>query len=254
MPNLLDRLPADERRGSRPRCVLLTHGPVAEVAQRLTALVSPHARVESNRHVWQPKGWADPTEAKLGETAPFLSSEHRQIITDWWLAVRGGANTPNWDIVSQATIEGREGLILVEAKAHHKELKSEGKRPRNPANHKRIVTAIREANDTVAGVLPGWHLSADSHYQLANRFAWTWKIASLGMPVILVYLGFLQAEEMRDQGEPFADQNAWADALRTHAKGIIPDAAWEGRIPVQGTLMRAMIRSLRLDLPMDSRS
>jgi crotonobetainyl-CoA:carnitine CoA-transferase CaiB-like acyl-CoA transferase len=34
--------------------------------------------------------------------------------------------------------------------------------------------------------LPGWSLSVDSHYQICNRFAWAWKIASLGVPVVLI--------------------------------------------------------------------
>jgi len=42
-----------------------------------------------------------------------------------------------------------------------------------------------------------WQLSRDSLYQLANRFAWAWKIASLGVPVALVYLGFIAADQMK---------------------------------------------------------
>jgi hypothetical protein len=254
MPSLLDRLPEKERRGSRLRCVLLTDSSGEEVARRLTALVSPHAQVQPDHHAWQPKGWEDPAEAKLGKMAPFLSPEHRETISRWWLVARQRANTPNWDIVSQAKIEGQEGLILVEAKAHDKELKTEGKRPGNAENDVRIGTVIREASDSLNGILPGWNLSRDSHYQLANRFAWTWKIASLGVPVILVYLGFLCAKEMSDQGQPLASEETWADVLRGHAQGIVPGAAWGERVCVQGTPMRAMIRSVRWDLLMELRS
>jgi hypothetical protein len=30
-------------------------------------------------------------------------------------------------------------------------------------------------------------------------------LASMGVPVVMVYLGFLGAAEMKDRGEPFAD-------------------------------------------------
>ena len=66
----------------------------------------------------------------------------------------------------------------------------------NKANHNQIGDAIQQANHGLEPLLPGWDLSRDSHYQLSNRFAWSWKIASMGVPVVLVYLGFLNADEM----------------------------------------------------------
>ena len=64
-----------------------------------------------------------------------------------------------------------------------------------------------EADHALNGVLPGWSLSRDSHYQLANRFAWAWKLADMGLPTILIYLGFLNAAEMKDQGHHFIDHS-----------------------------------------------
>ena len=190
-----------------------------------------------------------PSEAKLGEAPGFLRSEHRETVTNWWLAVQGGANTPNWDIACTASIGGRDGLILVEAKAHDKELKAEGKPDGgNAANRARIAAAIDEANRGLNAILPGWGLSRDSHYQLSNRFAWSWKIASLGIPVILVYLGFLHAEEMCDVGTPIADADAWVRLVKDYGRGIVPEAAWEEELLVNGTPVRPLIRSLRLDL------
>jgi hypothetical protein len=117
MANRLEILPVKERPGSRARCVLFTEGSREEVAKRLTALVAPHAVVDPVRHVWAPNGLSDPDEGKLGETPPFLSVKQREEISNWWLAVRHtAANTPNWDIISQASIGGCEGLILVERK------------------------------------------------------------------------------------------------------------------------------------------
>ena len=90
-------------------------------------------------------------EAKLGECPHLLCDEHRELITAWWLSVRKNANTPNWDIATTATIDGRDGLVLVEAKAHSNELKVNGKPPGNPLNHARIALAIGEAN---LGLMP----------------------------------------------------------------------------------------------------
>ncbi len=41
----------------------------------------------------------------------------------WWLVHERGANTPNWDIAAGCEIEGKTGVILVEAKANVPELK-----------------------------------------------------------------------------------------------------------------------------------
>jgi hypothetical protein len=241
-------LPARQRRGSRPRCLLLTNGSKEEVAHRLTGLVQPYAEV-TPQHLWMPQGFADTTEARLGRSPGFLTVEQQGAVTAWWLVRRRRANTPNWDVACSATIEGQEGLILVEAKAHSGELKANGKRPGNPDNHAKIGAAIQQANAALNAILPGWSLSRDAHYQLANRFAWAWKIASLGIPVILVYLGFLCAEEMRDQGDPFADAGDWEAPMREQSRGIAPETAWEECLRVQGTPLRPMLRSLRVDLP-----
>jgi hypothetical protein len=138
-------------------------------------------------------------EAKLGESIGFLSEEQREEVTSWWLAVRKGANTPNWHIASTCTIGEKKGLLLVEAKAHVAELKEDCKTLDEDAsdlsidNHKQIGLAITAASLGLNNALPGWRLSCDSHYQLANRFAWAWKLASMGIPVVLVYLGFVGA-------------------------------------------------------------
>ena len=251
-----------EQRGSRARCISLTNASDDIVASRLSTLASPLAIIDPNRHYWMPRGLAAPKEAKLGDRLPFLSDECREAVTSWWLAVREQANTPNWDIASTATIGGAEGLLLVEAKAHSGEIKTEGKsvRPRSTAtterktserqlsnharNHAQIEAACGEASTALNAALPGWALSVQSRYQLCNRFAWAWKIASLGIPVVLVYLGFIRADEMSDQGLPFIDGVKWEHLVREHSKGIIPATAWDRAISVNGTPLHAVIRSM----------
>lgn len=230
---------------------MLTDGADAEVAERLSAVLGPGVTIGPERHVWQPRGFVAPEEAKLGDAPQFLDARHREAVTAWWLAVRRGANTPNWDIACRTTIDGLEGLVLVEAKAHSNEIKNDGKPAGgNAANHERITAAIAEASDSLNVLSPGWALSADHCYQLCNRFAWAWKIASLGVPVLLVYLGFLNAEEMADVGEPFADHGSWERLVREHGRAVVPPGAWDSVIEVTGTPLRAVIRSAALDWPM----
>lgn len=253
----LEDLPPKEQRGSRPRCLLLTEGSDNVVAKRLTEIVAPFAKIEAGRHVWMPRGLSEPAEAKLGESPQFLSPAQRKEVRDWWLAVqRANTNTPNWDIAATAAIDGQEGLVLVEAKAHVNELHVAGKpfsgngaSRSNPANHAKIGAAIAEANDALNAHLPGFNLSRDSHYQLANRFAWAWKAATLGVPVVLVYLGFLKADEMQNRSQPFAGEAAWTAAMLHHAHGIVPEAAWSQSMMINDTPMRAIIRAVEVALP-----
>lgn len=241
-PGRTIELRAPELKGSRLRCLMLTSGSRAQVADRLDRLVRPVASVTAANLV-MPAGFLHPAEAKLGESPGFLSDAHRESVSAWWLKVRRRANTPNWDIVANCQVRGRDGLLLVEAKAHEAELGTGGKPFKvgvtNGENHARIGDAIREANDALPG--GGWALSRDSHYQLSNRFAWAWKVASLGVPIVLVYLGFLNADEM---GRPFRSPATWEAAVRNAAAGRIPGNVWETGIDVGGTPLVPLIRSV----------
>jgi hypothetical protein len=236
-----------ELRGSRLRCLMVTTMPRKQVARCLTELIQPYGAVDAIRDHWMPLGFLKPDEAKLSEAPDFLSEKQRKALTPWWLKVTRNANTPNWDIVSTCKIEGQPGLILVEAKAHDKELKQEDKcSASNPDNLEQIGKSIQEANLGLNSILPGWGLSKNTHYQLCNRFAWSWKIATFGVPVILVYLGFLNAEEMVDQGKPFNSTDEWDDIIRSHASGIVPDRVWNMKLEINGTPMYALIRTVDL--------
>ncbi len=47
-------------------------------------------------------------------------------------------------------------------------------------NRRQIELALAEAEQGLNSAIPGLALAADSKYQLSNRFAWAWKVASLG--------------------------------------------------------------------------
>jgi len=235
-----DRISFEKRefRGSRFRCLLATQQPKPSVIAFLNSLVQPLAKVGENDR-YMPEGFSKPGEAKLGEeTSGFLTAEQREDATDWWLAVRQKANTPNWDIISTCTIDGRKGLIMVEAKAHPGELNPNDCCGAGNDNQHRIETAIRQANQELG---EGWKLSVNSRYQLSNRFAWGWKLASLGVPVVLVYLGFLNAREMN---QPFTTHEAWERCLLTYADGTVPRHVWNSdSLRVNGAHLIPLIRS-----------
>jgi hypothetical protein len=240
-------IPKKDLAGSKLRCLMLTSLPKNAIATALSSLAAPHAEVDPGRHHWIPRGFLDPDEAKLGECEEFLTSAIREELTAWWLINRKGANTPNWDLVSTCTVDGREGLILVEAKAHDTEARCDGKTKGNAENDIQIAAAIQESNTGLLGLSPGWAITRDSHYQLSNRFAWAWKVASLGVPVILVYLGFLHADEMALCGRPFASPSQWRTAMLEHGEGLIPEAAWETRLETKGAPMWPLLRTISLD-------
>jgi hypothetical protein len=239
-------LPKKDLSGSKLRCLMLTSLPRGHIASVLSSLVSPAAVVDESKHHWLPGGFLKPAEAKLGECPDFLTPDLRERLTSWWLVNRRGANTPNWDIVSTCTAEGKEGLILVEAKAHNKESKPEGKDLGDRENHEQIGAALNEANSALNAICPGWAITRDSHYQFCNRFGWAWKVASLGIPVILVYLGFLHADEMSRCGKPFVSDQEWRSMVLGRGANFVPNNAWEKRLQTNAAPMCPMIRSLDL--------
>ncbi len=241
-------------KGSRGRCLMLTSLPKAEVAHFLNELVYPYAAVDLD-DFWMPNGLIEPDEAKLGETAGFLDDAHRNQVTNWWLAVRPNANTPNWDLVSTCSIDGMKGLVLIEAKAHEGELSMSGKaKPETDnecKNHERIKQAIEDANQGLiaSSQLVGWMLSADSHYQLSNRFAWAWKTARLGVPVVLVYLGFMNTVEMNCSGRTvLTTAKQWRDCVLSYAECIVPAKAWDQKIKINSASLSALILSAEVGI------
>ena len=249
----------DKKLGSRPRCVLLTDGRRAEVAARLTNLVAIPEVVISAADRWLPYGkpvlsengqWDDTPaqEAQLGKANTLVSGGINQQLLDWWLTVQTkNITTPNWDLASACHISGQPGLLLVEAKAHLKELRPKRDRcySKNPANRERIHQAIEQANAALSAATGNpWHLSRDHHYQLSNRFAWAWRLADLGVPVALLYLGFLNAQEMDGKDtELFQSAAQWAAAVREYGADVVDNACWGQELDLGGTPLLPLLRA-----------
>lgn len=251
----------NEQRGSKPRCHWLTHGAREQVGRRLTELAQPWGTVSAD-DCWLPEGFCQRDEARVDREPGLLTEKkHRDALRDWWLAApKPEANTPNFDIASTCKVDGEKGLLLVEAKAHATELKNTeaGKTLKARAcskscrNHKRIGEAIEEANAALEEETElYWKLSRDRCYQMSNRFAWSWKLTKLGYPVILVYLGFLNAQEMRDQGTPFTSADEWQSLVKEHSRSLFPEKIWDHWVPCHAGFVPC-IRSLELryDAPM----
>jgi hypothetical protein len=234
-----------ELAGSRLRCLMATSLPRQQACQFLSELVRPFAEV-SRDDVWMPRGFLDPDEAMLGVAERFLNPETRESLLAWWLAVARRPVTPNWDLVSTCRVGADLGLILVEAKAHAGELKPDDRcGATSQKNCEKIAAAIAEANAGLTEVAQGWNLSHKSHYQLSNRFAWAWKLATIGVPVVLVYLGFLNAAEMARSHDPmFTSADHWRQCVLDYSRGVVPESAWQGqRIPTKGSFFIPLIRS-----------
>ena len=245
-------------RGSRPRCALLADGKRRDVADRLTRMVNLPDVVASPDDRWQPHGkpvprngsWDTTPSSEVDLTRPndLVSLDVTRQLRAWWFEVPRGAWTPNWDLTATCTIRGRLGLLLVEAKAHAWELGTDGKdlpgTPNGWRNHERIGAAIAEAAIGLSlATGRSWAIARDSHYQLSNRFAWTWKLASLGIPVVLVYLGFLDAVEMTDLGRPFRSEDEWKSVLMAHGDGIVDRKSWGEWLDIGGTSMIPVVRA-----------
>jgi len=222
-----------DNRGSRPRCVLLTDGSREEVSGRPTDIVGlPEVSVAPEDY-WMPRGRQYTSEAQLDKCQKMLSPTDRQKLSTWWLAIKGRSITPNWDIASTCRIRGNKGILLVEAKAHSEELIKENRSKAKDPNRSRIRQAVAQANSGLRNITGGpWNLSIEHHYQLSNRFAWPWKLASMGIPVVLVYLGFLNAVDMEN---PFRSEDEWEQNLSDYCNGVVDKNCWNREFDVEGT-------------------
>lgn len=256
MITLLHSLGPRAQAGSKPRCHWLTHGANADVATRLNGLASRYASVTENDR-WMPRGFDDVLECQLHKRSPVLDADLCDELGAWWLAPASSrAATPNFDIASTCTVGDRKGLLLIEAKAHRAELANEeiGRRidPRTPervASHGQIGRAIEDAArglTEATGLVV--RISRDNRYQMSNRFAWSWKLASKGLPVVLVYLGFTNAKD-RSGWDAMGTHEDWTSLVMQHSEPLFPNEIWNRKWWVDGTPFVPLIRTLEVVLP-----
>ncbi|MFC1541581.1 hypothetical protein ACFL50_03925 [Candidatus Latescibacterota bacterium] len=189
------------------------------------ALLTGTGAFIKNSDLWTPKGYNSPEEFQLRDFEPFKKNwpvAHR-VITEWW--PKHPARSPVWDMVLTAKIGDKNGLILVEGKAHERELDRNGKNqdpdgsPESKQNHEKIGKNIAEARISLNRVKGGFAISRDTHYQQSNRVAFAWKLASKGIPNVLMYLGFLGDTFFPDF---LQDNNHWQRVIGAYMDGVIP--------------------------------
>lgn len=201
--------------------------------------------------VWQPRGHSDPAEACLEDCgAQFLpGTDCWNDLAAWWLVHPRGANKPNWDLAVACDFAGKPGLALLEAKAHENELDWAGKRLRTDGsansveNHERIGQAIAEAGAALDRVVAGARIALDTHYQLANRVAYSWKLASMGIPILLVYFGFTGDDGIAYVGPPLRDDAHWQSVMRRYTDGALPNGFLDRWLTCGPANMRLIVRS-----------
>ncbi len=167
-----------------------------------------------------PRGHPSPQEVRLGSFGPDWSgsAEPWGELGRWWLRHAAGANPPHWGIAVGCQIEDRPGLILVEAKVSAAELRTESKRP--------VPDSLRT--------------NRQDDCPLANRLAFTSKLATLGFPVVLVYLGFTGDEGI---AAPFVDDADWQSAFDEYLAGTVPQSLFERRREIGSSPVWLLCRS-----------
>ncbi|MCB1206327.1 MAG: hypothetical protein KDN18_18850 [Verrucomicrobiae bacterium] len=213
--------------------------------ETLNALIADGSASIQSDDCWQPFGKANRDEWREMEIPAFCDQYFDELanhpdLKNWWLPPQTDGRTrkgATWDLLSTCTIEGRAGLLLVEAKAHEDELEYGGKpmslaaNVQSKLNHEHIRKNLREVSDKLNQAADGvFALSIDSHYQLANRIAWAWKLADCGVPVVLLYLGFLGDTYFRS--DYLKDADHWQRIMGAYLHGVVPKAL-PGR-PVAG--------------------
>jgi hypothetical protein len=157
-------------------------------------------------------------------------------------------NPPKWDLISTCSFDGLygagEGLVLLEAKAHEAELSWEGKRLgasasyRSKANHDRISEHVDEAGRWLNRSVPGtFKLDIDDRYQLANRLTTLACVARIGIPVVLVYWGFIGDREGFPRDYLWSQEH-WQRCMGAYVHGVAPQGMIGRTCPVKDDLLR----------------
>ena len=176
--------------------------------------------------VWNPLGYQDRKEWYLHRFCAVRCQGlfNYEPLLGWW--VPNPWRPPTWDLIATGRAGERPAVVLVEGKANESELPWGGKRLLPSAsigskqNHNQITGCIDQANQALNDVSDGvFNLSIRSHYQLSNRVAHLWKLASCGIPVVLLYLGFTGDTYFHDH---FTSDGHLQRAIGGYIQGVVP--------------------------------
>lgn len=198
----------------------------------LNTILLPYQAKITDKKYMQPKGSMDVSECgiqsfinknKLKERFPTLIDFD---FNKWWSPHSG--KTPTWDMISLCKLDGKDAILLVEAKAHQTEFAKSGKTKLKldatedaKKNLKNIEDKIEEACISLNTTCKGFNISTTKTYQLSNRVAFAWKLNQLEVPVILLYLGFTNDTYFTDK---FGSKLIWEEKFNKYIDGVIPSA------------------------------
>lgn len=83
-------------------------------------------------------------------------------------------------------------------------------------HHDKIGDAVSEARGALSNYCSDVMVSRDNHYQLSNRIAYTWKLASMGIPTILLYLGFINDPAWISINDHFKSDQKWIEETKNY--------------------------------------
>ena len=88
-------------------------------------------------------------------------------------------------------------------------------------------------------------ISRDRCYQLSNRVAHAWWLANEGIPVVLLYLGFLNVQNMNNgKNILFQSPMDWDNCFLTHAKKVGVDALVNQNVVVGKSHFQLLVKSI----------
>ena len=246
-------------KGSRLRCVLFSGKTREEIRSELMGMIaqaeidSSSIEIDQEHFIYYPQGPANSKEYRFSDAGNLIDEDKRKKLIKWWLGTyETEKQTPNWDFVCTAKIDGKDGLILVEAKAHRGEFYYKNSCGAGEESRKAISHALDKAQELLENGFPEMSFDMDYSYQLSNRIAWSVKLAENGIPVVLIYLGFLNCPEM-DHGnyKILKSREYWKKLVLNYpgkkTRGTwasIPAEYWNSKIKIGDTSFIPIIGSM----------
>jgi hypothetical protein len=170
----------------------------------------------------------------------LITESKQEYFDKWWIMHRG--KRPTWDYICKAKIDGKDGLIIVEAKAHKsecgkkKKVLSEDANVYQKENHDHIENAIEKEIKSLGGQYSGY-------YQIANRIAYANHIREYGVPTVLVFLGFIGDDCFDD---PWKTEDEWKADITRHIGELSLTSLID--TPISDAAKKPCIKILHFDL------
>ena len=239
--------------GSRKKILDLIESPT--YLKDINAMIkSAKAKVESTDK-FLPLSKNKPKKPNLNNfLAANYSKEMSAEFLNWWLKHPGpSAITPMFDIISTCTIDGKKGILLVEGRVNTgelfynsiKKILSNLHTDNVMANQVSVENAINEANTSISKTVKDIKLSTENCYQLSSRITEAWWLASKGIPVVLLYVGFLNYEKLSYKTHKiFTTDAEWQDLFKKHTEKVGVDKLLEKSVNCGAASFTTIVRSI----------